>query len=320
MDIVMLLLREISEVSKRVILAELKSGPRNVTELVQASGLKQPNVSNHLAKLRSKGIIRSHKVGRQVYYSLAGPDVETALTNLLSPQDVADEPEVVLDRNLVKKFARAACAANEAECTQIVDSLLRVQEEPETIYEQLFAESMGMVGEWWMVEAIDEGQEHLASAIVERLMARVSHFSAVPGPTSPNTALVGCCAGNWHSIGARMVADVMRMAGWRVMYLGANVPTEAFVKAAQEHSPEMVMVSCATAESLPDCIELVARLDDSRGAEKQFAIGVGGRAVTENPQPCLQAGADFVATHLKAIRHMVLPEYERGGAFPNGVF
>lgn len=320
MDIVMLLLREISEVSKRIILAELKSGPRNVTELVLASGLKQPNVSNHLAKMRAKGIIRSHKVGRQVYYSLAGPDVETALTNLLSPQDAADEPEIILDRTLVKKFARAACAANEAECTQIVDALLRAQEEPETIYEQLFAESMALIGEWWMVEAIDEGQEHLASAIVERLMARVSHFSAVAGVTSPNTALVGCCAGNWHSIGARMVADVMRMAGWRVMYLGANVPTEAFIKAAKEHSPEMVMVSCATGETMAECLDLIERLDESRGAEKQFSIGVGGRVVTESPQPCLEAGADFVATHLRAIRHMVLPEYERGGAFPSGVF
>ena len=38
---------ELSEPSRRYLLKEMLDGPRNVSQLVESTGLKQPNVSNH---------------------------------------------------------------------------------------------------------------------------------------------------------------------------------------------------------------------------------------------------------------------------------
>jgi DNA-binding transcriptional ArsR family regulator len=53
------------------ILCFLRDGAHNVTEIAQRLGTALVNVSHHLTVLRQAGIVRGHKAGRFVYYSLA---------------------------------------------------------------------------------------------------------------------------------------------------------------------------------------------------------------------------------------------------------
>ena len=42
----------------------LRVGRKSVSELVHLTHLKQPNVSNHLAKMREQGLVRAERSGR----------------------------------------------------------------------------------------------------------------------------------------------------------------------------------------------------------------------------------------------------------------
>lgn len=53
----------------------LMEGERNVTELVNATGANQANVSRHLATLTRAGILQRKKAGLNVFYSIADPSV-----------------------------------------------------------------------------------------------------------------------------------------------------------------------------------------------------------------------------------------------------
>jgi DNA-binding transcriptional ArsR family regulator len=65
------LFRGFADPSRLTILETLKEQPLSVTDLVRATGMSQPNVSNHLACLRNCGlVIREHR-GRFTYYRLA---------------------------------------------------------------------------------------------------------------------------------------------------------------------------------------------------------------------------------------------------------
>lgn len=46
-------------------------GPRSVSEVVEETGLSQPNVSNHLACLLDCGLVAREQRGRYVYYQLS---------------------------------------------------------------------------------------------------------------------------------------------------------------------------------------------------------------------------------------------------------
>lgn len=52
------------------IICFLRDGERNVTEISESLGTTVANVSHHISVLRHAGIVRGHKCGRFVYYSL----------------------------------------------------------------------------------------------------------------------------------------------------------------------------------------------------------------------------------------------------------
>ncbi len=65
---------------KRLLLIyELSSGPRTVTELCRSLGLAQSNVSQHLAVLRDRGVVSAERAGNNVLYRLRGRQVVEAL-------------------------------------------------------------------------------------------------------------------------------------------------------------------------------------------------------------------------------------------------
>lgn len=65
--------------SRLGILDALRDGPRSVGEVVQATGLTQPNVSNHLACLLDCGLVARAQRGRYVFYRLSDDRVARLL-------------------------------------------------------------------------------------------------------------------------------------------------------------------------------------------------------------------------------------------------
>lgn len=67
----------LSEPARLRLLNALRDGEKTVTELMQATGLGQANVSKHLQLLHSMGFVTRRKSGLHVYYALADDDVFT---------------------------------------------------------------------------------------------------------------------------------------------------------------------------------------------------------------------------------------------------
>ena len=63
----------LSEVSRLQIVCALKSGPKNVTEIIEITGLGQANVSKHLKMLAQASVVSRRQEGVCVYYQIANP-------------------------------------------------------------------------------------------------------------------------------------------------------------------------------------------------------------------------------------------------------
>ena len=83
-DLKVKLFRGFSDSSRLSILNALRDGPLTVNEIVEATGLTQSNVSNHLACLRCCDLVVRQQQGRYVYYQLS----DARIAKLL---DLADE-------------------------------------------------------------------------------------------------------------------------------------------------------------------------------------------------------------------------------------
>lgn len=63
----------LSEASRLQIVCCLKTGPKNVSEIVEATDLGQANVSKHLKILAQAGIVARQPQGANVYYQVSNP-------------------------------------------------------------------------------------------------------------------------------------------------------------------------------------------------------------------------------------------------------
>jgi DNA-binding transcriptional ArsR family regulator len=73
------LFRGFADPSRLSILEALRQGPLSVSDIVQATRMKQPNVSSHLACLRDCGLVAVEARGRYAYYRLSDERVGALL-------------------------------------------------------------------------------------------------------------------------------------------------------------------------------------------------------------------------------------------------
>lgn len=66
------------------ILDVLRDGPRSPTELSELLGITRPSLSQHLAVLRAKGLLRSVRVGRRTNYTVTDTRLFDACATLRS--------------------------------------------------------------------------------------------------------------------------------------------------------------------------------------------------------------------------------------------
>ena len=71
-------LRTLAHPRRLQIIHRLAGGPTGVALLATELGISQPNASQHLAVMRSAGVVEAERDGREVRYRLADPEIVVA--------------------------------------------------------------------------------------------------------------------------------------------------------------------------------------------------------------------------------------------------
>lgn len=134
------------------------------------------------------------------------------------------------------------------------------------LYQRVITPAMHELGRLWAEGAITVADEHLATAVTHRVLAAMRPpylFEQSPGPGSEKPcALLAAVQGEQHALGLRMAADLLEDEGYRIAYLGADVPTDALLQAVRTLSPDLLGLSATMPEStryLEGAVEAVRR-------------------------------------------------------------
>jgi MerR family transcriptional regulator, light-induced transcriptional regulator len=155
---------------------------------------------------------------------------------------------------------------------RVVAQLAGALELRQLIYD-FFVPILEQVGTLWSEGRFTVAQEHAASALIRNQLALLLRL--YPGPAHGRCLVVGTPRNEWHEFGALLVALLAGAQGWRVVYLGANLPAEEIARAAVRASAEKVLLSWVNAEREATLAELT-RLRGQIDAE--VSVLVGGRA------------------------------------------
>ena len=72
-------LKALSHEVRLLILCFLIEGEKSVSEIEKMLKLRQPAVSQHLARLRADGLVEARRNGKNIYYSLARTEVRDVI-------------------------------------------------------------------------------------------------------------------------------------------------------------------------------------------------------------------------------------------------
>lgn len=145
------------------------------------------------------------------------------------------------------------------------------------------------VGRMWERGELSVAEEHLATALATRVVARSAGAAAPPGGPGRPRILLACLAGEFHDVGIRLLSDVARESGWDAESLGANVPRESLVRFVAQRRPSALALSVSLAGHVPEAARTIA---EARAAAPGMTILVGGRAFCEDAERVPLTGAD----------------------------
>jgi methanogenic corrinoid protein MtbC1 len=215
-----------------------------VNEIVTLTGLAQSNVSNHLARFRQREWVETERSGRQISYRISDPALRAYIEQHPSAGiSLLDGERARMLQRAGEEYLSAAVRAREDLAERVIDDVLDAGAEWREVYLHVFLPALRQIGELWQRGELSVAAEHAATAFTERLMSRLTSRLLPDAPAEAATLVIGCVAGEHHAVGARMAADFFRASGWRVRYLGADVPVEEFLAFVRSVRPDVVAVS-----------------------------------------------------------------------------
>lgn len=109
-DHLYVLAQALADPVRLAMLQQLMAGPATVSELQSLTGASQSNVSNHLALLRERGLVRATREGRQVIYTLRDASVGQLVESLtlvagMVPARLWKSPQLIAARTCYDHLA-----------------------------------------------------------------------------------------------------------------------------------------------------------------------------------------------------------------------
>lgn len=102
-------LKALAHEARLLILCLLINGEKSVTAIEEMLSLRQPAISQQLARLRAEGLVDTRREGKNIFYSLARPEVRDVIGALHRAfcQPRQSRPRAAYKRPLARAAARA---------------------------------------------------------------------------------------------------------------------------------------------------------------------------------------------------------------------
>jgi len=120
----------------------------------------------------------------------------------------------------------------------------------------------------------------LAANAMKAGMAILRPLLAETGAPKIGKMVIGTVKGDIHDIGKNLVAMMMEGAGFEVVNIGINNPVENYLKAIDEHKPDILGMSALLTTTMPYMKVVIDTLIE-KGMRNDYVVLVGGAPLNE---------------------------------------
>lgn len=253
--------------------------------------------------------------GRDPYqeHPISAAERISGLEERLRPGQGGDERRVY--QGAQQAWLAAAVNFNEQKAEQILSGDF-ARFSPEEVWLQIILPVLDEVGARWKQNQLTVQQEHFISSLISRHLG--AQIDAAPPPIREETLLAACPPGERHELTLLMITLLFRRRGYRVVYLGADVPGQDLGQAIRAARPNLILLAAQTLSAAASYQRLAVKFQNYG-----VPIGFGGRIYNRIPELRDRSPGFFLGEEINLVVNKVEglfaqppPEMPAGGAPP----
>ena len=168
----------------------------------------------------------------------------------------------------------------------------------ETVCIQIMQSGLATIGAEWQAGQMTVQQEHFASALAMRRLHAL--LNAAPSPTRSGAILITCPPEEEHTFTPLLLALMLRRRGWRVLYLGANVPIRDLEETIARAQPTLVILVAQQLHTAATLLQMSQKL-----AAQNMPLAFGGRIFVQEPAIKAQIPGYFLGSSVEKVEELV---------------
>ncbi len=221
--------------------------------------------------------------------------------NRVSKEVPGDEETPITGESQLEKLRQrwiSACLVfDDQAANQALDQAFAIAA-PETVCIEVLKKGLAEVGTGWYSGTFNVQQEHFASAITIRRLNAL--LASAQSPHRPQTILAVCPIGEEHDFILLMATYLLRRRGWKVLYLGSNVPLENLGTTVDSARPALVLSAAQTLPSAASLRNLSQMLH-----EKGIPLAYGGGIFSLVPAATRHISGYYLGTDFDMLAKIV---------------
>ena len=143
-----------------------------------------------------------------------------------------------------------------------------------TFIDSIAAPFLREVGQQWHEGKLNISQEHLATAVLQRIVTEAAPL--ITGIAGSPTIVIATLGGERHANGALMAAATAGNEGWRVIYLGTDLPAAEIAESAVRTHARAIGLSMVFADKKSRIAADVRELESMIPSTTTLLIGGSG--------------------------------------------
>ncbi len=153
--------------------------------------------------------------------------------------------------------------------------------DPESVLKQAIVPGIERAGELWRENVYFMPDVVLSAEAFRVAMKAVEPQLAGRETNKLGTIILGVVAGDMHELGKSIVIAMLTGAGFEVIDLGVDVPTETFIEKIKELNPDIVGIGCYMTTTMLELKDMM-KLLEGRELRGRVKVMIGGVPTTQN--------------------------------------
>lgn len=280
-------------------------------ELADSLGLAQSTIANYEQGIRFPDNAMIKKLADyfsvSLDYLLKRTEVREIVLTKKNYEFINKLDDLEYKSIISKKYLDELIKGDKKAARELIIDVFKGGLDIQGIYFDILEPALKEVGFLWEKHIVDIWNEHYITDTTIEIMNEIKNLNRKPHNVNYSVILASP-GGEMHNVGLKMISDILEIEGFRVIYLGSNIPTQSIINVIEVEIPDLIAFSVTMHYHL-DSAKMA--IDAVKNNFKNIKILVGGGAFKNEKEAWKYVGADYYYENGRDVIEILKKEFSK---------